>query len=256
MLFRTILHVVTLTSFFIGEAGAVGLSIQIDPNKPLTVAMARKLIAGTEGGVFLGPDELASVTPDLPRYNDLTGFTGQDILDCPEPCGMFYLPASLGNRIPPTIRNMINDSQGWFWAESFTEKPLTRGWVLVSFRTSGIRQGGHLERLDAVSTVWILKNTPPNLFRDRFYVSDRTRSGNKVIVGRDRSGAIVIAEGARDNFVVDEGVVYLALARFRPAITGATDPYSERYAPPTTTGESRKGRLQREMEESSQRKKK
>lgn len=246
-----------IVSFFLAlEASAAGLSIQIDPNRPLSVSMARKFIASTDG-VFLGPDELAHRTADLPQYGDQTGFTGQDILDCPEPCGMFYFPGSIGNRISPTIRNLIADSQGWFWGESFTGKPLTRGWALVSFRTSRISQASHhRERLDTVGAVWVLENTPPAFFKGRFYTSDRTRGGSKVIAGRDNAGGIVIAEGARDNFVIDEGVVDLAFVRFKPVSSAhAPDLYRrDTYTHPTQRHESRKEKYQREAEESSRKK--
>ncbi len=252
--FRTIFFFMVFAAFA-ANAGAVGLSIQIDPDKPLTVSMARKFIASTEGGIFSGPDELANITADIPTHYDLTGFTGQDILDCPEPCGMFYLPGFIGNRIQPTIRNLISDSRGWFWGESFINTPLTRGWLLVSFRTSGTPYGFHGRRPDAVSAVWILQNSPP-FFKGRFYTSDRARDGGKVIVGRDRAGGILIDKGARDNFVIDEGVVDLAFVSFRPLPASRTsDPYYNRQIAPSQGRESRKEKLWREMEESSRKKK-
>jgi len=113
-----------------------------------------------------------------------------------------------------------------------------------------MQRGFHLERLDAVSAVWILQNSPSHVFRGGIYVSDRTRNGYKVIIGRDRAGGVLIDRGARDNFVVDEGVVELSFVRVKPVLR-SFDPYrQEMYPTPTPRKESRKEKFQRELEES------
>lgn len=175
---------------------------------PVTASEARNIMRDI-GNVFVGPDEIAdiTITQNTPQFTDRVGFSARQLYECSQPCGLFYLPALGKNQSPVTIRTIFGDSPQWFWGERFTTKSLTEGWLLIPLRVTNPPRSMGARGVDAITAAWVLRHTPPHLIVGRFYTSDLTRGGDRVIVSRDGGGSITIDRGARvGSSITDMGV--------------------------------------------------